>query len=200
MKTSSLVTLLAAFTVASSLSTTAFADGYYDSKHGSMTQSHMHSVSSNENYAKFVWLCSYDDQQATTVNHIVVSLADQRLYAYHDQQLVAWSNISSGKPGHETPTGSFTVSEKDVDHHSSLYDNAPMPYFMRLTDGGVGMHAGQLPGYAASHGCVRLPLTMAKELYQRVESGTPVEIIDTPVTATVAQVPTASASVHLAQN
>jgi len=157
-------------------------------------------TSARADSAKYLWLCSGDNQANTTVNHVIVSLADQRLYAYHDQQLVAWSKISSGRPGHETPTGTFTVSEKDVDHHSNLYNNAPMPYFMRLTDEGVGMHAGELPGYPASHGCVRLPLAMARELYRHVESGTPVEITSSSVSATVAQARPAATNVHLAQN
>jgi len=177
MKTSSYTTLLATLSLAI-LSTSARADGFSaDTKHGSM-QIHVHTSSAtvNEEYSKYVWLTSGDDVAASTVNHIVVSLADQRLYAYNGQQLVAWSNVSSGRPGHDTPTGSFTVSEKDVDHHSSLYDNAPMPYFMRLTDGGVGLHAGQLPGYAASHGCVRLPADIAPLIYNKVKVGTPVEV------------------------
>lgn len=202
MKTSSALTLLAALSFAAILSTSARADGFSsaDTKHGS-TRLHSNGGPS-EDYAKFQWLTSDDNQPdaTVTVNHIVVSLADQRLYAYHDHQLVAWSNVSSGKPGHETPTGAFTVSEKDVDHHSSLYDNAPMPFFMRLTDGGVGLHAGQLPGYPASHGCVRLPFGMARELYRHVESGTPVEIIPSSVNATLAQNNAAPASVHLAQD
>ena len=103
----------------------------------------------------FNWL-----QPDASVNRIVVSLADQTLNAYNGSTLVATSNISSGKPGHETPTGDFTVSEKDPDHHSSLYDDASMPFFMRLTDGGVGLHAGFIPGYPASHGCIRLPYGM----------------------------------------
>jgi lipoprotein-anchoring transpeptidase ErfK/SrfK len=133
------------------------------------------------------------------VNHIVVSLADQSLRAYNGQQLVAYSNISSGKPGHETPTGTFTVSQKDVDHHSSIYDNASMPFYMRLTDGGVGLHAGFIPGYPASHGCVRLPFGMARELYQHTDSGTQVEITNSPMSA-MNQTPAASTSVHLAQD
>jgi hypothetical protein len=200
MKTSNALTLVAALCFAAILSASARADGFSsaDTKHGS---THLRSTgSTSEDYAKFQWLTSDDNRPDATVNHIVVSLADQRLYAYHDQQLVAWSNVSSGKPGHETPTGAFSVSQKDVDHHSSLYDNAPMPFFMRLTDGGVGLHAGQLPGYPASHGCVRLPLDMARELYQRVESGTPVEIIRDSVNTTVAQNTEAPASVHLAQD
>jgi hypothetical protein len=203
MKTSRYATLLAAFTLTALGNTTARADGYFstDTKHGT-TQTRIHTASTRDNdeYSKFVWLCAGGNESSVTVDHIVVSLADQRLYAYHNGQLVAWSNISSGRPGHDTPTGSFTVSEKDVDHHSSLYDNAPMPYFMRLTDGGVGLHAGQLPGYPASHGCVRLPYAMARELYQHVESGTSVDIINTSVSSNVADLTAASPSVHLAQN
>jgi len=202
MKTSSLLTtILTILSFAAILDTTAHAESFNSdstsTKHGLST---LHTASTSADYAKFLWLCSGDNQQDTSVNHIVVSLADQRLYAYHDQQLVAWSNISSGRPGHETPTGTFTVSEKDVDHHSNLYNNAPMPYFMRLTDEGVGLHAGQLPGYPASHGCVRLPLSMARELYQHVESGTSVEITSNPINPTVAQNQATSTPVHLAQN
>ena len=200
MKTSN--ALFATLCFAAMLGASVRADDTFSAgtKHGS---AHLRSNSSISNdFAKFQWLSSDDNQPDATVsvNHIIVSLADQRLYAYHDQQLVAWSNVSSGRPGHETPTGAFTVSEKDVDHHSSLYDNAPMPFFMRLTDGGVGLHAGQLPGYPASHGCVRLPLAMAGELYQRVESGTPVEIIRSSVNTIMAQNTAAPAIVHLAQD
>lgn len=200
MKTSRLLAAVVTLTFNSVLGTAAYADGLScDTKHGA-SQSHLHASVAQTDYAKYLWLCSGDDEAATNVNHIVVSLSDQRLYAYHDQQLVAWSNVSSGRSGHETPTGSFTVSEKDVDHHSSLYDNAPMPYFMRLTDEGVGLHAGQLPGYPASHGCVRLPLSMAKELYQHVESGTRVEIISTSVSSSTVASAIAPSPVHLAQN
>jgi len=201
MNTSRLLTTLATLSLAAFLGGTASADGFAgNSKHASSSCPLTHVRSASSNYARFLWLCSGDTQSDTTVNHIVVSLADQRLYAYHDQQLVAWSNISSGRPGHETPTGSFTVSEKDVDHHSNVYNNAPMPFFMRLTDEGVGMHAGELPGYPASHGCVRLPMGMARELYRHVESGTPVEIISTSVNSSVVQSQPAPTSVHLAQN
>lgn len=203
MNTSRLLIAAALLPLTIAFSATARADGFAsNSKHPGVATTSVRSAQVNPDYARFLWLCGDENQPEITVNHIVVSLADQRLYAYHGQMLVAWSNISSGRPGHETPTGAFTVSEKDVDHHSSLYDNAPMPYFMRLTDGGVGMHAGELPGYPASHGCVRLPFSMARELYHHVESGTRVEIIDTPVstTATVAQGQATPAAVKLVQN
>jgi lipoprotein-anchoring transpeptidase ErfK/SrfK len=186
MKTYALLTLLTALTA------TAAQAGVisYNPKHPDNAPAGYTIVSSvcvqDPALARFDWLVSETDPQAS-VNHTVISIADQRLYAYHNQQLIAWSNVSSGKPGHETPTGDFTVSEKDPDHHSNLYENAPMPYFMRLTDGGVGMHAGFLPGYPASHGCVRLPSEMARELYQHVESGTPVEITGDSVKASLTQ-------------
>ncbi len=193
MKTSRSLTLLAALCFASTVAATAHAESIsgYNSKHGAAAR---RTSAANVDCGKFTWFAP-----DASVNHIVVSLADQSLYAYHGPQLVAVSNISSGKPGHDTPTGSFTVSEKDVDHHSSIYDNAAMPFFMRLTDGGVGLHAGFIPGYPASHGCVRLPYGMARELYQHVESGTPVEIISTSVSTATAQNTTAPA-VHLAQD
>jgi hypothetical protein len=133
-----------------------------------------------EDYAKFFFICSsqnskHDDGEK--IDHIVLSIAEQRLYAFHDAQLVAWSNVSTGKAGHDTPLGTFRVTQKHIDHFSNKYNNAPMPYFMRLTDDGVGFHAGILPGYAASHGCIRLPYDMAQELYYHTPSGTPVTVI-----------------------
>lgn len=195
MKTSSVLTLLATLCLVATTTSAARADGFsgYSSKHGTIVR-HYTSTAAID-LGKFTWLAP-----EASVNHIVVSLADQTLYAYNGQQLVAYSNISSGKPGHETPTGAFTVSEKDVDHHSSIYDNASMPFFMRLTDGGVGLHAGFIPGYPASHGCVRLPLGMARELYQHVESGTPVEITSSSAKSVATQGTVAATGVPLAQN
>jgi lipoprotein-anchoring transpeptidase ErfK/SrfK len=169
----------------------------YNSKHPALTIPSGYTTSAcvqDPALARFEWPVS-DTALPAPVDNIIISIADQRLYVYQGQQLVAWSSVSSGKPGHETPTGDFTVSEKDLNHHSNLYEDAPMPYFMRLTDGGVGMHAGFLPGYPASHGCVRLPSEMARELYQRVESGTPVQITDDSINASAAQNPTSTGSV-----
>jgi lipoprotein-anchoring transpeptidase ErfK/SrfK len=195
MKTSNALTLFATLCFAATAVTTVRADGFSgtSSKHGSIQQ--QRTATAAVDLGKFTWL-----SPDSSVNRIIVSLADQSLYAYNGPQLVAFSNISSGKPGHETPTGTFTVTQKDVDHHSSLYDNASMPFYMRLTDGGVGLHAGFIPGYPASHGCVRLPFGMARELYQHVESGTPVEIIPSSLNPAVTQNPAAPAIVHLAQD
>jgi hypothetical protein len=96
---------------------------------------------------------------------IVVSIAQQRAYAYRNGLPIGISTVSTGKKGHETPTGVFTLLQKNVDHKSNLYNSAPMPYMQRLTWDGIAMHAGNLPGYPASHGCVRLPMGFAKLLY-----------------------------------
>lgn len=96
---------------------------------------------------------------------IVVSIAQQRAYAYRNGVPIGISTVSTGKKGHETPTGVFTLLQKNVDHRSNLYNSAPMPYMQRLTWDGIAMHAGNLPGYPASHGCVRLPLAFARLLY-----------------------------------
>lgn len=97
---------------------------------------------------------------------------------YRDGALIAASAISTGSLGRETPTGVFTVLEKQVMHRSTTYDDAPMPYMQRLTSKGIAIHAGDLPGYAASHGCIRLPNEFAKKLYRITQVGTPVMITD----------------------
>ncbi|MGI8704946.1 MAG: L,D-transpeptidase [Sphingomicrobium sp.] len=96
---------------------------------------------------------------------VYVDLTRQSASVYRNGVRMAVSTISSGKPGHETPTGVFTILQKDKDHHSSTYNNAPMPYTERLTWGGVALHAGGLPGYPESHGCVHLPLEFARLLF-----------------------------------
>jgi hypothetical protein len=102
---------------------------------------------------------------------VYVDLGRQRATVYRNGVRVAVSTISSGKPGHSTPTGVFTILQKNKDHRSSTYDNAPMPYMQRLTWKGVALHAGNLPGYPASHGCVRLPLEFAKVLFDNMPMG-----------------------------
>jgi hypothetical protein len=96
---------------------------------------------------------------------MVVSLPQQRLYVFRNGELLTTSEVSTGKRGHGTPTGTFRILQKAVFHRSNLYSSAPMPYMQRLTEGGVALHAGHVPGYPASHGCIRLPLAMAKKLY-----------------------------------
>lgn len=107
---------------------------------------------------------------------VVVSLPEQLAHVYRNGIRIAVSTCSTGKPGHETPVGVFTVLQKDKDHHSSTYNNAPMPNMNRLTWDGVALHAGKLPGYPASHGCVRLPLAFSEKLWTVTHVGTPVII------------------------
>ena len=107
---------------------------------------------------------------------IIVSLPEQRVYVYRNGVEIAVSTCSTGKPGHETPTGVFTILQKDKNHHSSTYNNAPMPNMNRLTWGGIALHAGNLPGYPASHGCVRLPMDFSAKLFGITHIGTPVII------------------------
>ncbi|WP_223276093.1 L,D-transpeptidase family protein [Sphingomonas daechungensis] len=96
---------------------------------------------------------------------VYVDLAAQIATVYRNGVRIAVSTVSSGKPGYETPTGVFTILQKDPNHHSSKYNDAPMPYQERLTWQGVALHAGGLPGYPESHGCVHLPLEFSKLLF-----------------------------------
>jgi hypothetical protein len=135
---------------------------------------------------------------------IKIRLGEQRAYFYKGTQLVGVSQLSTGREGTGTPSGSYKIMEKDPDHISNLYGDyvdaagnvivanvgvnkdpkppgtrfkgAPMPYFMRLTSGGVGLHAGYLPGYPASHGCIRMPEFMAESFFRSVSIGTPVTV------------------------
>jgi L,D-transpeptidase catalytic domain len=96
---------------------------------------------------------------------VYVNLNRQIATVFRNGVRIGVSTISSGKPGHNTPDGVFTILQKDADHHSSTYNDAPMPYTERLTWQGVALHAGGLPGYPSSHGCVHLPLAFAKKLF-----------------------------------
>lgn len=107
---------------------------------------------------------------------VVVSLPEQMVFVYRNGIRIAVSTCSTGKPGFETPTGVFTVLQKDKNHHSSTYDDAPMPNTDRLTWSGVALHAGGLPGYPSSHGCVHLPLKFSSLLFSITPVGTPVII------------------------
>ncbi len=102
---------------------------------------------------------------------VYVDLDRQLATVYRNGVRIGVSTISSGKDGFETPRGVFTILEKDIDHRSRTYDNAPMPYNLRLTWKGVALHAGNLPGFPASHGCVRLPLEFSKLLFKTTEMG-----------------------------
>ena len=149
---------------------------------------------------------SYWDGDGVPGNpHIDVKLGEQRAYFYKGDQLVGVSQVSTGKEGHNTPTGSFKVQQKDKDHRSSLYGDyvdannptvvvkenvengvdprppgtvflgSSMPFFLRVTNG-VGLHTGYLPGVPASHGCIRMPGFMAENFFYNTPMGTPVSI------------------------
>lgn len=109
---------------------------------------------------------------------VLVSVPGQWVVVYRNGTRIGMSSCSTGKPGHTTPAGVFVILQKDKDHHSSKYNNASMPYMERLTWQGVALHAGNLPGYPASHGCVRLPLEFAKLLFGVTTLGTPVIVAD----------------------
>jgi hypothetical protein len=134
---------------------------------------------------------------------IVINLDQQRAYFYKGGRIVGVSVVSTGREGYDTPSGEFRITQKDLTHVSSIYGDyvdrsgqvvvenvdvkkdprprgtvfrgAPMPYFLRIK-GGIGMHAGYLPGYPASHGCIRLPKEMAAHFFQNASIGTPVAI------------------------
>lgn len=116
------------------------------------------------------WIWGGDDKQAGPMA-VVVSLTEQRAYVYRNGILIGVTTVSTGREGYETPTGVFTVLQKDKDHRSNLYGNAPMPYQQRLTWDGVALHAGGLPGYPESHGCVHLPTEFARLLFEASNLG-----------------------------
>lgn len=138
---------------------------------------------------QFVW---HPEAAPAGAVEIVVSIPQQIAYVYRGGTLIGVSTVSTGRPGHRTPTGRFAILEKDRIHHSNRYNNAPMPFMQRLTMDGIALHAGELPGHPASHGCVRLPLAFARDLFAVTEVGARVHIIDAAPTSetalTVAQV------------
>lgn len=134
---------------------------------------------------------------------VIINLSDQRAFLVQHGRITLVSPIATGKPGWSTPTGNFNIFKKDIDHRSGSfglvvdaygrvvnanatpnshvprgdhYQPAPMPYFMEFSPA-VGMHAGYLPGYPASHGCVRMPRDLAGLFFERVQIGTPVTVV-----------------------
>src|ERR1700723_2695718 len=109
---------------------------------------------------------------------MVVTITEQKAYVYRNGILIGATTVSTGRPGHITPTGVFTVLQKQKEHRSTIYDGAPMPYMERLTWGGIALHAGGLPGYPESHGCVHLPSEFARLLFSITSDGMTVVIGD----------------------
>jgi hypothetical protein len=120
---------------------------------------------------------------------LIVNTRTQRAVLFRNGVPIAATTVSTGRQGRDTPTGVFTVLEKQVVHHSSKYDNAPMPYMQRLTWQGVALHAGHLPGYPASHGCIRMPAGFAKLLYGVTGLGMTVVIINHATQPRIAPTP-----------
>lgn len=110
--------------------------------------------------------------------YIVIKLSEQRGYYMEGEQELRSFPVCSGKKSTPTPQGHFHVQEKQKEHRSNLYNNANMPFFMRLTLDGVGLHQGPVRKYPASHGCIRLPREDAVYLFENCEVGTPVFIVD----------------------
>src|SRR5580700_1410844 len=101
----------------------------------------------------------------------VVSIKSQRVTFYDAEGWILRAPVSTGTTGRETPAGVFALLEKDKDHHSSMYDDAWMPNMQRITWNGIALHGGPLPGYAASHGCVRMPFDFAEKMFDRTSIG-----------------------------
>jgi lipoprotein-anchoring transpeptidase ErfK/SrfK len=111
-------------------------------------------------------------------SEMVVSLSRQMAWLYRGGDLIAVTTISSGKPDRASPVGRFPILEKRRFHRSNRYSAAPMPFMQRLNWYGVALHGGELPGYPASHGCIRLPMRFAERLFGATEVGTTVWIED----------------------
>jgi lipoprotein-anchoring transpeptidase ErfK/SrfK len=151
-----------------------------------------------------LWNYTWNPDPSKPITRIEVRIGEQKVYVYQGDDVAGVSPTTTGKPGHETPTGHYSVLLKDIDHKSSLYgdfldsngyivdgnaevgekpppgtvyDAADMPYYLRIRDDGVGLHAGYLPGYPASHGCIRLPHAFAELLFSNVSVGTPVDVV-----------------------
>jgi hypothetical protein len=114
---------------------------------------------------------------------VLVSVPEQVMHVYRNGILIGRSTVSTGSKGHATPGGVFTILEKKQEHYSKKYDNAPMPNMQRLTWTGIALHSGNLPGYPASHGCIRLPFDFSQLLFSATAKGGTVVVGDgkTPV-------------------
>jgi len=151
-----------------------------------------------------LWNYTWKPDPDKPITRIEVRIGEQKVVVYQGDDVAGVSPTTTGKPGHETPTGHYTILLKDIDHKSTLYgafvdehgyivdgnaeagqkpppgtayDAADMPYYLRIRDDGVGLHAGFLPGYPASHGCIRLPHAFAELLFSNVSVGTPVDVV-----------------------
>lgn len=145
------------------------ATPFWGAKHSSAADTPLTALEPGE----FIWEGNLEREGPVAV---VVSLPEQMAYVYRNGVRIGVATASTGKAGHGTPTGVFTILNKDKEHHSKTYGNAPMPYSERLTWDGVALHAGGLPGYPSSHGCVHLPSEFARLLFGITHNGTTVVI------------------------
>src|SRR6185312_6481311 len=114
----------------------------------------------------------------------VVAIAQQKITLYDAQGPVLRASISSGSDNYETPAGVFSVLQKEAEHYSNRYDDAAMPFMQRITWSGIALHAGPLPGYPASHGCIRLPYQFAEQIFGLTKLGLRVVIARNDVAPT----------------
>ena len=151
-----------------------------------------------------LWNYTWKPDPDKPITRIEVRIGEQKVIVYQGDDVAGVSPTTTGKPGHDTPQGHYTILAKDIDHKSNLYgvfvdkngyvvdgnaeagqaapagaayDAADMPYYLRIREDGVGLHAGFLPGYPASHGCIRLPHAFAELLFSNVSEGTPVDVV-----------------------
>jgi len=132
-----------------------------------------------------LWTWDATLAQKDQAGFTLIDEAQQSLTLYVDGKIAGQSPVSTGRADYPTPLGDFTVLERDKDHRSNLYEDAPMPYMLRLTWSGIALHGGYVPGYPASHGCVRLPEAFAKHLYMRTKLGSAVSVIRGPVSTQI---------------
>lgn len=128
--------------------------------------------------AGFVWMPELSPRGPVV---IVISLPGQRAYVYRNGVRIAVANVSTGRAGFETPPGVYSILQKEREHFSNRYDDAPMPFMQRLSWDGVALHAGKVPGYPASHGCIRLPYAFAEKLFRLTSQGMTVVVADEQV-------------------
>ena len=186
-------------TAASALPRTSHRGSVYSSKQGVMRQ-----YSEGDRVRYQLWNYTWKPDPNLPITRVEVRIGEQKVYVYQGDDIAGVSPTTTGKPGHNTPTGHYTILVKDIDHKSNLYgdfldahgyiidgnaevgekppagavyDAADMPYYMRIREDGVGMHAGYLPGYPASHGCIRLPHAFAELLFSIVSTGMPVDVV-----------------------
>ncbi|MEA3277479.1 MAG: L,D-transpeptidase [Pseudomonadota bacterium] len=161
--------LLAALLALAALDCTATP--FWGAKHSAPADTPIEALKPGE----FIWEGELEPRGPVVV---IVSLPEQMGYVYRNGVRIAVTTVSTGKKGHRTPTGVFTILNKDKHHRSKTYGNAPMPYSERLTWDGVALHAGGLPGYPSSHGCIHLPSELARLLFGITHKGTTVVIAD----------------------